>query len=182
MNRRAGANSGCPGASQPRSRAAARFGLRERRRALAADASGGIAISRRRAQRPRLPGAHAAHTPRRCGPLDTCFVRAPVPDHRHAVSVAVAINIANVVGRYVFSAPIFWAEEVLVFILVWAVFLAAATIIYRGEHINMDLFYAEAPTPLKRIVNDAHRRCVPRLDLDRDRSVVQGGRSLRQNR
>ena len=33
--------------------------------------------------------------------------------------IAMLINIANVIGRYVFSAPVFWAEEVLVFIIVW---------------------------------------------------------------
>ena len=38
---------------------------------------------------------------------------------------AVLINIANVIGRYVFSYPIFWAEEVLVFMVIWAVFLSA---------------------------------------------------------
>ena len=66
---------------------------------------------------------------------------------------AIAVNIANVIGRYIFSAPIFWAEEVLVFIIVWSVFLAAATITYRGEHINMDLFYGKFPVVWKRIVN-----------------------------
>ncbi len=82
-----------------------------------------------------------------------CFVRLPYLITGTLFLIAIAINIANVVGRYVFSAPIFWAEEVLVFILVWAVFLAAATIVYRGENINMDLFYAKFPTRWKRIVN-----------------------------
>jgi TRAP-type transport system small permease protein len=67
--------------------------------------------------------------------------------------IAIGINIANVIGRYVFAQPIFWAEEVLVFIIVWSIFLAAATIVYRGEHLNMDLFYAVMKRPLKRAVN-----------------------------
>ena len=33
----------------------------------------------------------------------------------------VAIVFANVVGRYVFGRAIFWAEEVLVFLVVWGV-------------------------------------------------------------
>ena len=41
-----------------------------------------------------------------------------------------------------FRTPIFWAEEVLIFIVIWAVFLVAGSITYRGGHLNMDLFYA----------------------------------------
>lgn len=67
--------------------------------------------------------------------------------------VAAAINIINVVARYVFAAPLFWAEEVLVFIVVWTVFLAAGMITYRGAHLTMDLIYALLPRTAKRIVN-----------------------------
>ena len=57
--------------------------------------------------------------------------------------VAVAINIINVIARYVFSDPIFWAEEVLIFIVIWTVFiLVAGSITYRGAHLNMDLIYS----------------------------------------
>ena len=82
-----------------------------------------------------------------------CFVRLPYLITGTLFLVAVLVNIANVIGRYVFSKPIFWAEEVLAFIIVWAVFIAAATITYRGEHIGMDLFFRRFPTPLKRIVS-----------------------------
>src|SRR5262245_35282560 len=91
--------------------------------------------------------------PRSVGHL--CFVRLPYLITGTLFLIAIVVNIANVIGRYVFSTPIFWAEEVLVFIIVWSVFLAAATITYRGEHINMDLFYVKFPTIWKRIVNTA---------------------------
>jgi TRAP-type C4-dicarboxylate transport system permease small subunit len=51
----------------------------------------------------------------------------------------VAVNFANVVSRYLFGQPFFWAEEVLVFLNVWGVFIAVAAIAYNGEHLNMDL-------------------------------------------
>ena len=35
--------------------------------------------------------------------------------------LAIAINFANIVGRYVFSAPLPWAEEVLSFLVIWGV-------------------------------------------------------------
>ncbi len=53
---------------------------------------------------------------------------------------AIAINFANVVGRYLFGTAIFWAEEVLVFIVIWGVSIGMAAITYNGEHLNMDLF------------------------------------------
>ena len=57
--------------------------------------------------------------------------------------VAVAINIINVIARYVFSDPIFWAEEVLSFMIIWSVYIAAGSISYLGTHIAMDLVAAQ---------------------------------------
>jgi TRAP-type C4-dicarboxylate transport system permease small subunit len=67
--------------------------------------------------------------------------------------VAAAINIFNVAARYLFSAPLFWAEEVLVFIVIWAVFLITGAVTYRGAHLNMDLIYTKLASPWKQIVN-----------------------------
>ncbi|MBC7784390.1 MAG: TRAP transporter small permease subunit [Burkholderiales bacterium] len=67
--------------------------------------------------------------------------------------IAVGINIANVVARYVFSAPIFWAEEVLVFIVIWTVALVMVAITFKQAHLNMDLFYVQVQPPLKQILN-----------------------------
>ncbi len=83
------------------------------------------------------------------------FIRIP-----HVVSgalfiVAAGINIVNVIGRYVFSFPVFWAEEVLTFIVIWVVFLLAGSITYRGAHITMDLLYSGFSPLWKRVVNVA---------------------------
>jgi TRAP-type transport system small permease protein len=93
--------------------------------------------------------------PRRSPLAELCFVRLPYVVTGTLFLACILINIANVIGRYVFAQPIFWAEEVLVFIIIWAVFLAAASIVYRGEHLNMDLFYALMKGRLKFIVNTA---------------------------
>jgi C4-dicarboxylate transporter, DctQ subunit len=69
--------------------------------------------------------------------------------------LAAAINVINVVARYVFSDPIFWAEEILIFLVIWAVFLVAGSITYRGGHLNMDLVYAGLSPFWKRVVNIA---------------------------
>ncbi|NBS63736.1 MAG: TRAP transporter small permease [Betaproteobacteria bacterium] len=52
----------------------------------------------------------------------------------------VLLNLANVIGRYAFAKPIFWAEEVLVALTIWGVFLGAAVVTWRADHLNMDLF------------------------------------------
>jgi TRAP-type C4-dicarboxylate transport system permease small subunit len=54
----------------------------------------------------------------------------------------IAINFANVIGRYLFGQALFWAEETMVFITIWGVFVGMAAIAYKGEHLNMDLFSA----------------------------------------
>ena len=52
----------------------------------------------------------------------------------------VAICFANVVARYVFGYALFWAEEVMVFLTIWGVFLGVAAAAYERAHLNMDLF------------------------------------------
>ena len=54
-----------------------------------------------------------------------------------------------------FSDPIFWAEEILIFIVIWGVFFVAGSITYRGAHLNMDLIYSAMSPLWKRIINIA---------------------------
>ncbi len=54
----------------------------------------------------------------------------------------IAIIFVNVVSRYLFGKAIFWAEEVLVFMSMWGVFLGMVAITFNGAHLNMDLFSA----------------------------------------
>ena len=65
----------------------------------------------------------------------------------------IAINFANVVGRYVFSAPIIWAEEILVYIMIWCVFIGAILVTWEGRHIKMDLIATHIRAPWRYIVN-----------------------------
>lgn len=51
------------------------------------------------------------------------------------ILAGVGINFANVVGRYVFLKPIIWAEEVLVFIMVWCVMLGATLVTWENQHL-----------------------------------------------
>jgi C4-dicarboxylate transporter DctQ subunit len=54
--------------------------------------------------------------------------------------VGVAISFANVIARYVFGYALFWAEETLVFLAIWGVFIGVAAAAYERAHLNMDFF------------------------------------------
>jgi TRAP-type C4-dicarboxylate transport system permease small subunit len=48
---------------------------------------------------------------------------------------------ANIVGRYVFSRPIIWADELVVVLIIWSTFLTAAFVVREREHVAVDLLY-----------------------------------------
>lgn len=52
----------------------------------------------------------------------------------------VAVSFSNVVARYLFGHALFWAEETLVFIAIWGVFIGTGAATYERAHLNMDLF------------------------------------------
>jgi TRAP-type C4-dicarboxylate transport system permease small subunit len=66
---------------------------------------------------------------------------------------SIAINFANVVGRYVFFSPIVWAEEVMIFIMIWCVFIGAVLVTWDGRHLRMDLLANGIPEPWRMAVN-----------------------------
>jgi TRAP-type C4-dicarboxylate transport system permease small subunit len=65
----------------------------------------------------------------------------------------VGINFANVVGRKLFGQAVFWSEEVMLFMLIWAVFLGAVVITYDGKHLRMDLFSTRLRRPWSTMLN-----------------------------
>ncbi|MBB44228.1 MAG: hypothetical protein CMM44_10760 [Rhodospirillaceae bacterium] len=52
---------------------------------------------------------------------------------------SVFLIVANSIGRYVFLAPIIWAEEILGYVLVWLVYLGSILITWDGGHLKMNL-------------------------------------------
>lgn len=58
---------------------------------------------------------------------------------------SVALNFANIVGRYFFSASITWAEEGMLFLMIGCVFLGAGGPAWSGRHIRMDVFLRMLP-------------------------------------
>jgi len=71
------------------------------------------------------------------------------------ILVGIAINFANVIGRYLFQAPIIWAEEIMIYIMIWAVLTGAVLVSWDGNHLKMDFFTLTLPSPWKEILNFA---------------------------
>lgn len=70
-----------------------------------------------------------------------------------AVSLAliVCVNGANVLGRYFFSAPISWAEELMLYLMVLTVFAGAASVTWRQEHIKIDALLLRLSQPARQV-------------------------------
>jgi TRAP-type C4-dicarboxylate transport system permease small subunit len=58
---------------------------------------------------------------------------------------SIAINFANIIGRYFFSVSISWAEEVMLFLTVGTVFLGSCDVAWSGRQIRMDVVIGILP-------------------------------------
>jgi C4-dicarboxylate transporter DctQ subunit len=83
----------------------------------------------------------------------TVFVTIPRMLMALLILAGIAINFANVVARYLFDFAIFWAEEIMVFIIIWCVFIGAITVTYNGAHLRMDLLATRLSGRWKSIIN-----------------------------
>jgi TRAP-type C4-dicarboxylate transport system permease small subunit len=63
--------------------------------------------------------------------------------------LSVALNFANVVGRYFFSASIPWAEEAMLFLMVACVFLGNGVVAWSGRQIRMDVIVGMMPPTVR---------------------------------
>jgi C4-dicarboxylate transporter DctQ subunit len=63
--------------------------------------------------------------------------------------LSVVLNFTNVVGRYVFSSSIYWAEEVMVFLMVGCVFLGNGVVAWSGRQIRMDVIIGMMPAKVR---------------------------------
>src|SRR5215813_9616298 len=67
--------------------------------------------------------------------------------------LAVSVNCANVVGRYVFLKPCVWAEEVMQFMHLWIVMLGATILTSQGAHLKMDAVYLLVAPQVRRVLD-----------------------------
>jgi TRAP-type C4-dicarboxylate transport system permease small subunit len=66
---------------------------------------------------------------------------------------SVALNFANVVGRYFFNASIPWAEEAMLFLMVGCVFLGNGVVAWSGRQIRMDVVVRMLPPKVRKALD-----------------------------
>lgn len=66
------------------------------------------------------------------------------------LAASVLLNFANVVLRYFFNASIFWAEEIMLFLMVGCVFLGNGVVAWSGRQLRMDVIVAMMPARLQK--------------------------------
>jgi len=64
---------------------------------------------------------------------------------------SVGINFVNIIGRYLFSVSIAWAEEAMLFLMIGCVFLAAPPVGWLGRHIRMDVAVSILPAGARKL-------------------------------
>jgi TRAP-type C4-dicarboxylate transport system permease small subunit len=69
------------------------------------------------------------------------------------VGVAIVVNLAQVVWRYVLSDPLEWSEEVMRYTMAWVAFIAGAAGVFRGEHMAAGMLGGLASPIIKRVLH-----------------------------
>ena len=63
--------------------------------------------------------------------------------------LSVALNFANIIGRYFFNVSITWAEEAMLFLMVGCVFLGNGVVAWSGRQIRMDVVVNAMPPKIR---------------------------------
>ena len=66
------------------------------------------------------------------------------------MGATVVILFVGVILRYVFSAPLFWSEEVAVLGLIWITFLGGAILVRQDKNVCITFFSDNCPAPMAR--------------------------------
>src|SRR4029078_9270108 len=65
---------------------------------------------------------------------------------------SVGVNFANVVGRYFFNYSIYWAAEVMLFLMVGCVFLGNGVVAWSGRQLRMDVIVGMMPAHVQKVL------------------------------
>jgi len=65
---------------------------------------------------------------------------------------SVLLNFANVIGRYFFSDSIYWAEEVMLYLMVGCVFLGNGVVAWSGRQLRMDVIVGMMPARVQKLL------------------------------
>lgn len=69
-----------------------------------------------------------------------------------ALSIIVAICTINVIGRYAFGHAFSWAEEAMVYCMIFIIFFASAAVTWKGRHLSLDMVLRKLPIPAQKAI------------------------------
>jgi C4-dicarboxylate transporter DctQ subunit len=72
-----------------------------------------------------------------------------------ALLVIVVLNAANIILRYVFFAAFSWAEEAMLYLMIFGVYAGAVSVAWQQAHIRIDAFVHLAPPRWRRVLTVA---------------------------
>jgi TRAP-type C4-dicarboxylate transport system permease small subunit len=70
-----------------------------------------------------------------------------------ALLFVVVINAANIIARYVFRSAFSWAEELMLFAMIFGVYVGAISVAWQQAHIRIDAFINLAPVAWRRALH-----------------------------
>jgi TRAP-type C4-dicarboxylate transport system permease small subunit len=65
---------------------------------------------------------------------------------------SVALNFANIIGRYFFHSSLSWGEEGMLFFMVGCVFMGSGAVTWSGRHLSMDFIVRLLPEPVRLVL------------------------------
>jgi TRAP-type C4-dicarboxylate transport system permease small subunit len=66
--------------------------------------------------------------------------------------VVFVIYLAGITGRYVFSSPIAWSDELAMIVFLWCMFLTDAFVNRDSDHVGFDILWERLPPGGRRVV------------------------------
>jgi TRAP-type C4-dicarboxylate transport system permease small subunit len=69
------------------------------------------------------------------------------------------IMFYDVSMRYAFNSPTYWADEISIYVIIWAVFLSMAWVLKTGKHIRVELVYNHFSLSGKKIADIISNLC-----------------------
>jgi len=65
---------------------------------------------------------------------------------------AIVLDFVNVVGRYTGGFTLLGVDEIEIDVLVWIAFIGAVAVMWRGQHLRMDVLYHASPPVVRRLI------------------------------
>ena len=63
------------------------------------------------------------------------------------------ICFMEVITRYFFSYSAFWAQEYILYFIVWGMFLGTSAVLKKDKHVRMELFVSMMPEKVQKILD-----------------------------